>query len=177
MHRHCCQLALLALCVFIETSGPARAGEDCCADCGCIAECRKVCRLVCEDREIEAVCWGCQCEDFCVPGPSTPCCQDCEKICGACPGCKGEGVYAEPRELLWTRWLPGCTARISTKKKLMRRIETRKVPGYKWVVEDLCADCEAGGCTMDAPPRADHPILPVPASEDAVLAAPRQAGQ
>jgi hypothetical protein len=28
-----------------------------------------------------------------------------------------------------------------TKTKLMKRIETVKVPTYKWVVEEVCCDC------------------------------------
>ena len=48
---------------------PRRAG-DCCAHCGCHSNCCKVCRLVCETKKVTKPEYDCECEDFCVPGPS-----------------------------------------------------------------------------------------------------------
>jgi hypothetical protein len=45
-------------------------------------------------------------------------------------------------------WGPGGEGRIYTRTKLMKKTVTRKVPGYKWVVEDLCPSCVAA---LEAP--------------------------
>jgi hypothetical protein len=121
----------------------AGAGDCCCAHCGCDQPCQKVCRLVCEEKKVEIVCWGCKCEDFCLPKPSEPGCKHCEMVCGACDEpCDCTKPYAEPKRFVWFDWTPGC-AKIHTKKKLMQKKETKTVPSYKWVVEDLCAGCES----------------------------------
>jgi hypothetical protein len=119
-------------------------GHKCCGHCGCEAECRKVCQLVCEEKKVEVICWGCQCEDFCLPGPGTPGCTHCEQVCADCNGpCDCTKPHAEPKRFLWTSWLPSC-GELHTKKKLMKKVVTKKVPTYKYVVEDLCATCAAG---------------------------------
>jgi len=121
-------------------------GHTCCGHCGCESECRKVCRLVCEEKNVEVICWGCQCEDFCLPGPGTPQCQQCEMVCADCneanAACDCTKPHAEPKRFVWTRWIPSC-GELHTKKKLMKKVVTKKVPSYKYVVEDLCANCAA----------------------------------
>jgi hypothetical protein len=47
-----------------------------------------------------------------------------------------------PRKFVWTDWIPG-GATIHSRKKLMKRTVTRMVPSFKWIVEDLCEQCEA----------------------------------
>jgi hypothetical protein len=47
-----------------------------------------------------------------------------------------------------------------TKTKLMKRIETVKVPTYKWVVEDVCSEC-AAACNCSAVIATDA-SLPMP---------------
>ena len=47
---------------------------------------------------------------------------------------------AEPKRFIWNNWRPSF-AQMYTKTKLMKRIETVKVPTYKWVVEEVCCDC------------------------------------
>jgi hypothetical protein len=50
---------------------------------------------------------------------------------------------------------------------LMQKIVTKKVPSYKWVVEDLCPACEAGcecaaiepGAAVPPPPDTDAKLL------------------
>lgn len=119
------------------------AGEGCCAHCGCVAACQKTCRLVTEEKKVEVICWGCKCEDFCVGCHSTPGCTHCEEVCGACDETgKPSGVCAKPQRFLWTEWTPG-SATVFTKKKLMKKTITKKVPSHKWVVEDLCPSCRA----------------------------------
>jgi hypothetical protein len=52
----------------------------------------------------------------------------------------------------------------------MKKVETRKAPGYKWVVEDLCSACEAQcGAVGPAP---DSHVAPVPPA-DAQLIQPQ----
>jgi hypothetical protein len=119
------------------------AGDCCCAHCGCVTECHKTCRLVTEEKKVEVVCWGCKSEDFCVGCHSEPGCMHCEEVCGACDFPKGTGqICVKPHAFVWREWIPG-TARIHTKKKLMKKSITKKVPSHKWVVEDLCPTCRA----------------------------------
>ncbi len=73
-----CSLLLFA----ISRSGVA--GEPgCCAECGCRCNVKKVCRLVCEEKEVKEIEWDCKCEDFCLPGKSEVCCEKCK-----CDPCK-----------------------------------------------------------------------------------------
>ena len=133
----------------------ATAGEGCCARCGCTAQCHKVCRLVCGDRKVETTCWGCVCEDFCIPCAGTPVCKHCEDVCESCGDPQDPRIpFARSRQLIWHDWTPN-GASMYTKKKLMRKVVTKTVPGYKYVVEDLCAACaakqEAGTQTAPMP--------------------------
>jgi hypothetical protein len=128
-------IVVAALAMALAAFYAVRAGEGpCCANCGCHSSCNKVCRLVCEEKKVEVVCWNTECEDFCVPGPSKPGCKHCEPACDECA--------LHGKKFVWTEWIPGC-AEIHTKKKLMKKTIVKKVPSYKWVVEDLCKDCEA----------------------------------
>ncbi len=106
-------------------------GHSGCPECGG-RRVKKVCRLVCETKKETEVKYGCESEDFCVPGPSRRCGVRCEKDeCGH--------VH---RDYVWQ---PSC-AQIRTRKKLMKKEVTREVPSFKWVVEEVCRDC-GHGCT------------------------------
>jgi hypothetical protein len=133
-------ILLLGFAVGLWTS--AHAGDGCCAQCGCAASCRKVCRLVYEDKKVEVVCWGCKCEEFCVAGPSKPGCKRCDCVCTTCDEGADSNVCAKPKRFVWFDWLPGC-AHVHTRTKLMRKTVTVTVPSHKWIIEDLCADCRA----------------------------------
>ncbi len=147
-----------------------QARQCCCAHCQESCACRKVCRLVCEEKKVEVACWGCKCEEFCVPERSTKGGKHCEIVCADCGsgenGCDCSTPHAAAKRFAWFDWRPGC-AKIFTKKKLMKKIETVKVPSYKWVVEDLCPKCEAGcavtevdrGAVLPSPPDADAKLL------------------
>ncbi|MBX3420765.1 MAG: hypothetical protein KF752_04330 [Pirellulaceae bacterium] len=117
-----------------------------CQCCGCHAACTKVCRLVCEEKKVEVICWGCQCEDFCVPNHSLPDCDHCQQLIPTESGGKAKPVSAKPKKFTWTEWIPN-GAQLYTKKKLMKQTINKSVPSYKWVVEDLCATCR-----QNAPP-------------------------
>jgi hypothetical protein len=119
----------------------AMAGDGHCAHCGASGRCRKVCRLVVEDKSVSITCWGCICEDLCLPGPSKPGCEHCKMLCHTCEACRdGSPVRAEPKRFVWTNWIPG-SAKVHTKTKLMKKTVTQKVPVHRWIVEDLCSQC------------------------------------
>ena len=104
-------------------SSVAIADEGCCAHCGCVAKrCRQICRLVSENKKITTTCWGMKCEDFCVPGPSTPDCQHSETICSPRPD-SGD-VSSAPKKRVWTSWIPSSSGEIFTKRKLMKKTVT-----------------------------------------------------
>lgn len=129
----------LFLVIVLASTYSVLGGEHCCARCGCASKCTKVCRLVCEEKEISVTCWGCKDEDFCIGKPSCPDCDHCETACQ--PDCK-DGVCSAPTKFVWTNWIPGSCARMFTKHKLMKKTVKKKVPSFKWVVEDLCKPCE-----------------------------------
>lgn len=138
------RVSVVSLMIAAFATGWAIAGDGHCARCGGSGPCHKVCRLVTEEKSVAITCWGCKCEDFCLPGPSKPGCERCELVCGTCDKCRDRNsVHAEPTPFVWTKWTPG-TAKIHTKKKLMKKIVTKKVPSHKWVVEDLCDQCVHG---------------------------------
>ena len=135
-----CLLIVLVACCLIGAASPKMK----CARCGVIAPCKKACKLVCEDKKVEVVCWGCKCEQFCVPGPGCPTCKHCQCICENCKDGKAVGgVCSEPKRFIWSDWRPSW-AEMYTRTKLMRKTETVSVPTYKWVTEDICCDCAAG---------------------------------
>jgi len=81
-----------------------------------------VCRLVCEMRKVPKTTYDCECEEFCVAGPSTR-----STVCDDC-GCK--------------RWVytPTC-GKVRTRTKLIKNETFTEKMTYKWVVEDLCCKC------------------------------------
>ena len=163
----------------------ATAGSGCCDRCGCDGG-GKVCRLVCDEKEVEIDCWDSKCEDFCEPGPCRLGCKHCERVCtncngkgcgdcgGGCSDCSakgcdggcgsggsGWGLFSGGKKFAWRTTIPGC-ARIFTKKSLMKKTVTKKVKVYKWVLEDLCDGCgmKAKGDAPDVPADADVPPPP-----------------
>jgi hypothetical protein len=167
---------LFTLAIAGGTSGAtAFAGEICCVLCGCHDSCQKVCRLVCEEKKVDVICWGVKCEDFCLPGPSRPCCKQCDMVCDECSKkAKEDDPQPTPHRFVWRDWIPSPYATIHTKRKLMQRIDTKTVPSYKWVVEDLCKKCEskaksaavAPGIAVPPIPQTDAKILLAQAQED-----------
>ena len=149
---------VLTLVVAIGIANRVRAGEGCCAHCGRDHLCQKVCRLVCEEKKITTTCWGCKEEDFCIPGPSKPGCKHCEMVCDE--GCDPKAPCVQPKRLVWREWIPGGCATVYTKKKLMKRTVTTTVPSYKWVVEDLCPQCESSCAVVNVPPGTEIPPAP-----------------
>ena len=153
-------IGLFAVVTVLTATCDAIAGDGCCAQCGCQASCQKVCRLVCIDKKVEITCYGCKCEDFCLPTHSKKDCEHCETVCESCEECDKSGVYAKGKPFLWNEWIPGC-ARIHTKKKLMKKTITKTVPSYKWVVEDVCSKCQSKAASVDVPQGVQIPPAPV----------------
>lgn len=116
-----------------------------CPHCG-RGTCEPVCKLVCTTRTVEKTCYGCECENVCIPSPSTKCREHSESA-GKC----GLLCY-----LRWTEWCPGC-AKPASRKKLAKYVVTREVPSYKWVVVPACC-CNRG-------PGGDY-VKPAPAGAE-----------
>jgi hypothetical protein len=81
-----------------------------------------VCRVICETKKVPKVTYSCECEDFCVPGPS-----ERTRVCD-CDNCK-KWVYT-----------PTCGT-VRTRKKLVKHEEMKEVVSYRWVVENMCPAC------------------------------------
>jgi hypothetical protein len=142
-------IALTALVLTLSWAHFAVA--DCCDHCGCQCECQKVCRLICETKKVTKPEYSCECEDFCVPGPSEHCVTRDE--CG----CK-KHVYT-----------PTC-ATVRTRTKLVKKEVTKEVPSYRWVVEKVCpaCACKTGDTSSAAPDNASasNTLVPTPAAEE-----------
>lgn len=150
--------SFFAASVGVGLPGVAIAGHGGCHRCGCSANrCRKICRLVKEDRKITTTCWGMESEDFCVPGPSTPDCKQSDTVCNPASGDK---VCSQPKRIVWTSWIPGGGHEIFTKRKLMKKTVTTTVPSFKWVVEFLCAECTANCDSVTLPQGTPEPPRP-----------------
>jgi hypothetical protein len=151
--RRFCLLIPAALFLIGLGWNPTAAFTRCCQLCG-TPSCSKVCRLVCEEKKVSVTCWGVEEEEFCVPGRGVQVCTHCEEVCD-CQTEPGE-VQSRPKLWSWREWQPCGDPEIRTKRKLMRKTVVKKVPTYKWVLQDLCAECR------NAPP-ADLP--PAPAAD------------
>lgn len=144
---------LLALSLSLSVTAVAFGARTLtCGGCGCHSCVRKVCRLICTTEEKKKTVYSCECEDFCVPGPSECCGRRCVPDCDACCGHRWETI-----------WKPGC-ARVRTRVKLVKREVVEQVPAWKWEVVELCDHCCEGyqtqpateempvGYVFDAPP-------------------------
>lgn len=145
--------------ILIAAATATKAGNHGCARCGREQSCQKVCRLVREEKKVNIVCWGCKCEDFCLPGHSDRDCKHCEAVCET-DECNQDGVCSKAKPFVWYDWLPGCSKGIATKNKLMKKTVVKTIPSYKWIVEDLCSQC-LKQCDGGAPPTGT-PIPPPP---------------
>jgi hypothetical protein len=115
--------AFLCLGLLLLTAAVTRAGIFChCDDCGSQASCCKVCRCVPSKKKVTKTEYECECEDFCVPGRSIR-----SKECDECGHKK------------WV-YTPTC-AQVRTRKKLVKKDNTKEVCTVKWVVENLCPNC------------------------------------
>ena len=87
-------------------------------------------------------------------------CKHCETACQ--DGCEAKG-----KKFAWTD-IVTCFATRHTRKKLLRKTVTKKIPSYRWVVENLCDQCQsktestlsAAGVDMPLPGVANNTHLP-----------------
>ena len=134
-------ILLSAFCaLLIGVSSPALA-QDCCQRCQQKCCCESCCHLVCEMKPVKKTTYTCECEDFCIPGPSKRCLNcdsdDCAK------DCKGDDCCHKKYS-----WIPTC-AKLCHRKKLVKHEETVMQPTYKWVTETLCPKCAKGCVTHE----------------------------
>jgi hypothetical protein len=132
--KYAMMLVALALGGLVATSVPGVAADyesNCCGTCGS-SNCNKVCRVVCEMKDVKEVRYKVVCEDFCVPGRSEKC------------GCK---------------WLPGC-GDVHTKRKLVKYEVSCKKPHWKYVVENLCPSCTPEDAVPAGAPLPPLPAAP-----------------
>lgn len=127
---------------------PTMASAGQCDRCGCQSRCQRVCRVVCEMQEVKKTCYKCECEEFCLPGPSKKCGEVCE--CDPCNPGTGCGwldclLGKRPCQSCRNVWKPSCDVEIRSRNKLYKKEIVKKVPTYKWVVEYCCPDCCAAG--------------------------------
>ncbi len=115
-------LPLLGLCATVAQAG------DCCHR----GNCGMVCKLVCTTRTVEKTCYGYECEQVCIPGPS----KKGEKHC------QPAGKCHLLCRLRWTDWCAGCATPIC-RKNLTKYIAKREVRSHKWVVVPACC-CKKG---------------------------------
>jgi hypothetical protein len=139
MTMHPTKFIVPCAALWLACTAVAASAGDSCGRCGNHCAVRKVCRLVEETKEIEEVCYGCQCEDICLPKKScrgslhhdAPCAAGCPT--GSCehrPECK----------VHWFTWKPS-GAKLRTRKNLVKYVRTKKVPAYTWKVEEVCNGC------------------------------------
>lgn len=119
--------AIFLIATVLTPAQDAWAGHLFCHHCGCHTKCKKVCRLVCGTKKETKTEYACECEDFCVPGPS-------HKL-GYLHECDEHGH--KHRKPIWN---PTC-AKVHTRKKLVKKEVTKEVPDYQWVVEEYCCIC------------------------------------
>jgi hypothetical protein len=158
-------IASLAVALLLTTVAVADNCRDCkCASCGSQSHCQKVCRLVCEMKEVKETHYCCKCEDFCVPGPSCKCGKVCEPDNFDCPCDNCAKHHCSWCDCLFSKqkhrnvWSPSCDAEMFTRTKLIKYQVPKKVPTYKWVVEYCCDKCNCEATQSDIPPNATTPV-------------------
>jgi hypothetical protein len=165
--------ALLALILWSATAH-AQGQKGQCDCCGKYGDCCTICVLECKEKEVEVICWKCECEDFCLPGPCHLGCKVCEHPCGGDGGKAGSELnsaghswlgrlcdHCVPRPLIYHEECPGCPTH-HCKKKLLKKVTKVKVPTYSWKVQSCCEACDKAGAFPGAevPEGAEIPAPP-----------------
>lgn len=165
VRRSVCALAFLLLVCMAQT---AYSGENC-EHCGHECTCRKVCRLVKEDKKVPIVCWGMQVEEFCVPKHSKLECRHKDRVCQDCDVSDGKTHSGKGVWFSWSEWLTKGACKY-TRHKLMKKTITKTVPSYKWVLETVCDECESKCASVVPEPGVKVP--PPPVMADAAIKQP-----
>ena len=151
------QLALTAAACLLTVR--ATAGDFCCL-CGHDDGVRKVCRLVCDVDYVVTHCYGCKCEDRCLPGRI---CRgdrhaECVELDHSVAHCCNRSPMCR---LTWFDWRPTC-ASVRTVNRLVKYELVREVPSWRWVVEDVCCDCCPAECCEEGLQPGDPPVEVIP---------------
>jgi hypothetical protein len=113
-----------------------------------------VCRLVPDTKKLKVNCYAAECKPFCVPCPSHKGCRNVD-----CVDCSKEGVSCSQKKVAWYDWCAG-DATMRSAKHLMKKPAEKKVPSFKWVVENLCDNCQAECEQQNVPAPHDAPPAP-----------------
>lgn len=105
--------SLFVSALLIQVTMAWAGGGSCCCHCGCQDHVQKVCRVVCDTKEVKHTKYKVLCEDYCLA-----------KVGHYC-GCE---------------YIPDC-GHVRTRKKLVKFEEVERVPINKCVVEYLCPHC------------------------------------
>jgi hypothetical protein len=157
-----CLLGTIAL-IGLRMSDKATAG-DCMFGCWDRPTCGKVCKLVCAEKTLVAVGYGCKCNTIAVPCPSCEGCKHCEcqccppDACGPCGTNKGDVCCgpccpfceAAPAKITfcWHDFFTCGGACPRTVKLLTKFQAEKKIRWYHWEVIYGC-NCCPGGCGPD----------------------------
>jgi len=126
----------LCAIIVVALSAAWTIAQECCVSCGCNTCVRKVCHVKCETKKVPHTEYCCECEDFCIPGPSKKCGHECTVDCNGCEKCK-------------VNWVPQC-ATVHTRNKLKKIVTEKEEKTYKWVVETYCEQCATRCVTSEA---------------------------
>ncbi len=131
---------LILLVTMILTSGGALGAEhNCCAECGCSAGLRTVCRWVCVEVEEQVPGWDCKCEQIAIPGKSTHCIEpDCDCAAVGSQSCTKHPSGCDGTTKMWG---PPGNCRVKTVKLLVRTEKTITKNVWKPVIETVCSAC------------------------------------
>jgi hypothetical protein len=134
-------LLLSALALVFVPSTRAAANGELMFGCWTRPACGKVCKLVCENTTLTVICYGAECKQICVPGPSQPGCKHCAACCGECE----PGVACPPKcEFCWRDWCSCGCAQPRSVKMLTKYEAQKEICWYHWEVVDGC-NCGCGG--------------------------------
>jgi hypothetical protein len=168
-------LGLLVQAAHAGDCGCQAMASDCCGSCNsccdpCCGDCcggsGKRCELKIGKKKIKVTCYGCECKETCLPGPSKKGCTHCEELCGNCGscGCDCSCDHKPACKVRWTDWCPSPCARMYNVKKLVKYEAEKEVPDYKWVVVDCCAEAAAPAKASGGEDKPPMPPVPTPAS-------------
>ena len=134
------------------------SAEDMMLGCCSRPACGKVCQLVREKKKLTVYCYGYDCKEICLPGPSRVGCKRCETCCDQAkcePGCEPCGPCCQPQQpackFYWRDWFAcGCAAPRTVKVLTKYQVE-KKIDWYHWKVVDAvgcgcAACCGTAGC-------------------------------
>jgi hypothetical protein len=140
---------LLLIGIALSSILPTRFADanDLMVGCWSRPACGKVCQLVCETKKLTVFCYGSQCKEICIPGPSRAGCKHCETCCsedegGANCGPGSHACQAQSPEckFCWRDWFACGCATPRTVKVLTKYQAEKEVDWYHWKVVD------AGSC-------------------------------